>query len=58
MGLPYEFVDSASDKPGLFRKTLYIGNDLYGIGEGTTKRKAKIDCAREALKNLEEGRTV
>jgi hypothetical protein len=39
-------------------KHLYFGEDLVGIGEGNTQRQAKINCAREALKNLELGKTL
>ena len=34
---------------------MYIGTKLYGIGKGTTARKAKIDCAEIALDNLKHG---
>jgi hypothetical protein len=29
---------------------------LVGIGEGSTQRQAKINCARNALQNIEEGK--
>jgi len=35
---------------------LYIGKKLYGIGEGNSLRKAKIECAKHALENLKDGK--
>jgi hypothetical protein len=39
-------------------KYLYMGKELYGIGEGLTQRQAKINCAKIALENLEEGKVM
>ena len=54
----YEFKDGVSDKPGEVKKMLYIGEDLVGIGQDSSARQAKIKCARNAIQNLKEGRTI
>ena len=38
-----------------FKKLLYVGKDLYGVGVGDTQRKAKIQCAKNGLENLRKG---
>ncbi len=59
-GVKYEFQTKPSfdDSDNHHIKHLYFGEDLVGIGEGNTQRQAKINCAREALKNLEQGKTI
>jgi dsRNA-specific ribonuclease len=58
MNLPFRFDDGFIEKinPEEFKKYLYIGTKLYGIGKGNTYRKAKIECAKIALDNLKHGR--
>ncbi|TNV82965.1 hypothetical protein FGO68_gene2765 [Halteria grandinella] len=57
-GITYEFTNAPADNPGEYRRLLYFGKDLIGIGDGQTQRQAKINCARVALQNLEEGKTM
>ena len=49
---------SAINPDSHFIKHLYFGEDLVGIGEGSTQRQSKINCARDALINLEQGKTL
>lgn len=42
----------------MFRKLLYFGSNLMGIGDGKTQRQAKIASAEDALINLKEGRVL
>lgn len=37
---------------------LYFDTSLVGVGEASTMRQAKINCAAMALDNLKEGKTV
>eukprot|EP00347_Sterkiella_histriomuscorum_P018458 403345443 len=54
----YVFQDAPCDTQGWFKKQLYFENDLLGVGEATTQRKAKILCAKQALENLEAGKVM
>lgn len=58
MGVQYRFEDACftySDQKEKHRKYLFLGERLYGVGEGDTLRKAKINCAANAIENLEKG---
>jgi hypothetical protein len=48
----YRFEDSKTLE-GLMKKILFFGSKLQGIGEGETMRKAKIQCAKNAIFHLE-----
>ena len=52
----FRFEDFPTTQSGHFKKMLYIGSKLYGIGSGQTARKAKIECARDGVNNLREGK--
>lgn len=45
----YRFEDVPSHDPNHYRKNFYIGTKLYGIGSADTLRKAKINCAKDAI---------
>lgn len=59
-GTSYEFKSGPSPdgEGGTYQRFLYFGTDLFGIGEGSTQRQAKINCATVALENLEAGKTL
>ncbi|CDW81365.1 UNKNOWN [Stylonychia lemnae] len=54
----YEFQDTTPEISGNHRKLLYFDLDLYGDGEASTQRQAKIICAKQALENLNAGRIL
>lgn len=37
-----------------FLTNLFIGNDLYGVGKGTTKKESEQKCAQEALDRIKK----
>ena len=49
----YKFDETITgSNPPLISKYLYFGEDLVGVGQDTSSRKAKIKCAKNALENL------
>lgn len=45
--------EEGPDHVKMFKVGVYLGNELYGTGEGGSKQRAEEDAAKKALKKLE-----
>ena len=52
----YRVASSGPDHDRRFAAHVYVGPDLYGSGNGRSKKEAEQEAAREALERLEGGR--